>query len=104
MDNLDRENKYIKAKDKVERIKKFYNNLLSYIIFIGFLAGLNYYTDGWNNPWFLWAAFGWGIGIFFHAVKAFNWNPFFGKDWEDRKVKEYMNQDNKENRKTQHWE
>lgn len=104
MENFDKENKYIKAKEKVEIIKKFYNNLLSYIIFIGFLAGLNYYVDGWNHPWFLWAAFGWGIGIFFHALKAFSWNPFFGKDWEERKVKEYMNQDEKGYKKTQHWE
>ncbi len=104
MENLDKENKYIKARKRVDIIKKFYSNLLSYIVFISFLAGLNYYIDGWNYPWFLWAAFGWGIGIFFHALKAFNWNPFFGKNWEERKIKEYMEQENKSSRKTQHWE
>ena len=104
MENLDNENKYIKAKERVEKIKKFYGHLLSYLIFIGFLAGLNYYTDGWRYPWFLWAAFGWGIGLFFHALKALDWNPFMGKDWEERKIKEYMDRDNKEYKKTQHWE
>ena len=104
MENLDKENKYIKAKDKVERIKKFYNNLLSYVIFISFLAALNYYTDGWRYPWFLWAAFGWVIGIFFHALKAFDWNPFFGKDWEQSKIDEYMNQDKNKYSKNQRWE
>jgi len=104
MDNFDKENKYLRAKERVENIKKFYSNLLSYILVIGFLAGLNYYTDGWRNPWFLWAAFGWGIGIIFHALKVFQWNPFFNKDWEDRKIKEYMNDENDVKNKTQHWE
>ncbi|MBJ2172740.1 2TM domain-containing protein [Aureibaculum sp. A20] len=104
MENLDKENKYIKAKERVGKIKKFYGNLLSYVVFISFLAGLNYYTDGWRNPWFLWAAFGWGIGIFFHALKVFDWNPFMGKDWEERKIQEYMNKDSKAYKKTQHWE
>ncbi|RPD92994.1 histidine kinase [Aureibaculum marinum] len=104
MENLDKENKYIKAKERVEKIKKFYNNLLSYVIFIGLLAGLNYYIDHWNYPWFLWAAFGWGIGLFFHAIKAFDWNPFFGKEWEERKIKEYMSKGDSDYKKTQHWE
>lgn len=104
MENFNEENKYIRAKEKVEEIKKFYSNLISYVVVIAFLAGINYYTDGWNNPWFLWAAFGWGIGIVFHALKAFQWNPFFNKDWENRKIKEYMDEDNDGLRKTQHWE
>lgn len=90
MENFNKENKYIKAKERVERIKKFYSSLLSYVVFIAFLAALNYYIDGWDHPWFLWAAFGWGIGIVFSAVKAFQWNPFFNKDWEERKIKEFM--------------
>lgn len=43
--------------------------------------------------WFLWAAFGWGIGIFFHALNTFKWNPFFGKDWEKRKIEELLEKD-----------
>lgn len=101
MENLDKESKYLRAKERVEIIKKFYSNLMSYIIFIGFLAGLNYYTNQWNRPWFLWAAFGWGIGIIFHAIKAFNWVPFMNRDWEDRKIKEFMNED--EQNSTNQW-
>lgn len=97
MENFTKENKYIRAKERVEIIKKFYSNLLSYIVFICFLAGLNYYTNQWRSPWFLWAAFGWGIGIIFHAVKAFNWVPFMNKSWEDRKIKEFMDEENNTN-------
>ena len=47
------DNNYLKAKKRVGKIKSFYTSLLSYVIFILFLAGLNYYTNAWRNPWFL---------------------------------------------------
>lgn len=84
------DHKYLKAKKRVEALKGFYTNVMMYVLFICALAILNYYVNGLRNPWFLWAAFGWGIGIFFQAIKVFNWTPFMGKDWEDRKMKEFM--------------
>ncbi|RMA64711.1 2TM domain-containing protein [Ulvibacter antarcticus] len=96
METSNKGNKYYKAKKRVGEIKKFYTGLMMYVIFIAFLAGINYYTNELRYPWFLWAAFGWGIGLFFQGVKAFRWNPFYGKDWEDRKIKEFMNKDNNE--------
>ena len=98
MEKIDKENKYFRAKERVGVIKKFYVSLMSYFVFIGFLAALNYWTNEWRYPWFLWAAFGWGIGLVFHAVKVFGLNPFFGKDWEERKIKEYMQEDERKNR------
>lgn len=88
-----RENCYLRAKERVAEMKKFYTSLFFYVIFIGFLAWLNYYTNEWNYMWFLWAAFGWGIGIVFQAAKAFNWAPFMNKDWEERKIKELMDKE-----------
>ena len=93
MEDFNRESKYIRAKERVEELKKFYGNLTSYVIVITGLAILNYWVDGWRYMWFLWAAFGWGIGLIFHAIRTFNLNPFFGKDWEDRKIKEFMKED-----------
>ena len=93
MEYRDKENKYFRAKEKVECIKKFYTGLISYVFVISLLAWLNYATNQWSYPWFLWAAFGWGIGLIFQAIKAFSLNPFFGKGWEERKIKEFMNED-----------
>jgi len=93
MRDFDKENSYLRAKERVAAIKKFYTSLLSYIVFIAMLAGINYYTNEWSHPWFLWAAFGWGIGLVFHAFKAFGWMPFMNKDWEERKIKEFMEND-----------
>jgi hypothetical protein len=100
METEKRDNKYFKAKERVAQIKKFYSSLMFYIIFIAMLAGINYYVNGLRSPWFLWAAFGWGIGIFFQAMKAFKWMPFIGKDWEERKMKEFMEKDEKNSQNT----
>ncbi|MFS4456697.1 2TM domain-containing protein [Maribacter sp. 2304DJ31-5] len=93
MDNKDREDKYFRAKERVQCIKKFYTSLMSYAVFITLLGGLNYWIDEWRHPWFLWAAFGWGIGLVFQAIKTFGLNPFFGKDWEQKKLKELMQEE-----------
>ena len=97
MEPNEKDSKYFKAKRRVAEIKKFYSSLMFYIIFISMLAALNYYTNQWEYPWFLWAAFGWGIGIFFHAIKTFQWMPFVGKDWEERKMKQFMEEEEKRN-------
>jgi len=97
METPKKENKYYRAKRRVAEIKKFYSSLMMYLVFIAFLAGINYYTNEFSYPWFLWAALGWGIGIVFHAAKVFAWNPFLGKNWEERKMREYMNEEENEN-------
>jgi hypothetical protein len=93
MDLQQKEKKYLQAKERVACIKKFYTSLMFYVVFIGFLAALNYYLNEWSYPWFLWAAFGWGIGLIFQAFKAFNWIPYMGRDWEEKKIKEFMEKD-----------
>lgn len=103
MENFNKENKYIRAKERVAELKKFYSNLTAYVVIISFLAGVNYWTDKWAHPWFLWAAFGWGLGLLFHALKTFNYSPFFGKNWEERKIKEFMEEE-RDQVKNQRWE
>lgn len=93
--NTDKENRYLRAKDRVAEIKKFYTGLIFYVVFMGFLAYLNYYTNEWSYMWFLWPLAAWGIGILFQAAKAFRWSPFMNKDWEERKIKELMEKDDK---------
>lgn len=96
------EQRYAEAKKRVKKIQNFYMQFTVYMVVIAFLAFLNF-KNGFNTyPWFLWAAGGWGIGIAFKAAKAFQWNPFFNKKWEERKINEYMEEDQSE--KTQRWE
>ncbi|MBQ0732683.1 2TM domain-containing protein [Aquimarina celericrescens] len=102
MKNFEEQKKYERARERVTELKKFYNNLISYVLVIGFLAGINYYQNEWHYPWFLWAAFGWGIGLAFHAVKAYRINPMFNKDWEERKIRKYMEEE--QDKDKQLWE
>ena len=48
----------------------FYAHLASYLSVIAFLALINLFTSPWY-PWFLWPAFGWGIGLFSHYMAVF---------------------------------
>lgn len=93
--------KYIQAKKRVEEEKGFYINLIAYCIVVPSLTILNYWIDQWEFPWFLFSAIGWGIGVFCHAVNVFKWNPIMGKDWENRKIKQFMEE---EDRKQRNWE
>lgn len=95
-----KENKYIRARERVDQLKKFYGNITSYVLVISMLALINYWTNGWSYMWFLWAAFGWGIGIIFHAIETFRMNIFFGRNWEERKIREFM----KEEENNPRWE
>ncbi|MET7027868.1 2TM domain-containing protein [Sediminicola luteus] len=84
--------RYQKAKERVEAIKSFYGNLVSYCIVIPILVYINYRTTSF--PWVIFPALGWGFGVIAHGMEAYGYNPIFGKSWEERKMREYMEDDN----------
>jgi two-component system LytT family sensor kinase len=84
--------KYVRALEKVEKLKEFYQNLASYCIVIPFLIFINLrFSPGFY--WFWFPIFGWGMGLAFHFLEVNNYNIFLGKNWEDRKIKEMMKED-----------
>jgi two-component system LytT family sensor kinase len=84
--------KYVRALEKVEKLKEFYQNLASYCIVIPFLIFINLrFSPGFH--WFWFPIFGWGMGLAFHFLEVNNYNIFLGKNWEDRKIKEIMKED-----------
>jgi hypothetical protein len=90
--NYQEEERYYKARKRVEEIKGFYGNLISYVIVNVGLMVINLLTSP-AHLWFFWPMLGWGIGVLFHGMKVFNYMPFFGKDWEEKKIKEYMDKE-----------
>ncbi|AWX43153.1 Sensor protein LytS [Flagellimonas maritima] len=85
------EKRYIKAKEKVDAVKSFYSNLMTYCVVIPCLWWLNLRTTD-----FLWALFptiGWGFGVLAHGMEAYGYNPLWGKRWEERKIQELMDKD-----------
>jgi len=83
---------YKKAKERVEKLKGFYGNLISYCIVIPFLVLLNMNTTSF--PWVIFPILGWGFGVLAHGMEAFGYNPLWGKGWEERRIKKYMEDDN----------
>jgi len=110
---LKEDNKYLRAKKKVEKLKGFYWHLAFYLgvnLFISTSKIVSDLSEGktfveifWDFGTFAVWIF-WGIGIFFHAIEVFKQNILFGKDWEERKLNEFMDEDNDGLRKTQQWE
>ena len=90
METLKESKEFFKARKKVRQIRIFYQTLIFYLIFIGMLSALNYYVNQWEYPWFLWATFGWGIGLLVQAYKVFEWENIFMKNWEEKKVKSFI--------------
>ncbi len=90
--NTNESNKYLRAVKRVEDIKEFYSSLIAYCVVIPFLIFINFrFVPQFH--WFWFPMLGWGIGLIFHGFKAFSYNPFLGRDWEERKIQEYMNED-----------
>lgn len=87
--------RYEEAKKQVKEIKGFYVHLFIFIVVLIFLIFINLkYTP--EYLWFIWTLGGWGIGLLFHGLGAFKVMPFFGKDWEEDKIKELMEKDKKQ--------
>jgi len=84
---------YIKAKERVEKLKGFYGNLISYCCVIPVLMFINLRTGGFQ--WFWFPMFGWGMGLTFHALETFG----YGKSWEERKIQEILNKEDSKNQK-----
>ena len=91
MKNFEMENSYLRAKKRVEEIKGFYGNLTAYIVIIPLLAWFNYITT--DFPWVIFPAVGWGLGVILNGMAAYGYNPILGKNWEERKIREFMSED-----------
>ncbi len=91
-DNNFENSSYVRAVERVEKIKEFYKNVVSYCVFIPVLIIINLrFSPGFHWFWFPMA--GWGIGLLFHALEAYGYNIVLGKDWEEKKIKELMDKD-----------
>ncbi len=84
--------RYQRAQKQVAEIKGFYGNLVSYILANIFMIFINLKYSP-EYLWFFWPLLGWGVGLVFHGMKVFNYSPFLGKNWEEKKIKEFMDKE-----------
>ena len=81
---------YYRAKKRVEELKGFYGNLISYCCVVPFLIFINL-TFMPHFQWFWFSAAGWGFGLLMHAFKVFG----YSSNWEERKIQEILNKEDR---------
>ncbi|MBK8505017.1 MAG: 2TM domain-containing protein [Saprospiraceae bacterium] len=85
---MSEEEKYLQARKKVEKMKRFYKHLSSWMFTSLFLMVLFFVLR--MPPWITFVVVaGWGIGIAAEAVEVFGF-PGIDRNWEDRKIREEM--------------
>ena len=95
--------KYQEAQKQVKKIKGFYTHLIVFILVnIYVIIKKTQNIDEGETIWHAFKlAFFWGIGLVFHGLKTFDLIPFFGKNWEERKIKEIMDKEKNQDSKFQ---
>jgi hypothetical protein len=99
MKDYTQKERYERAKKKVDNMKGFYGHFAGYLIVNIFISSnkiirnLNsgesfseaFFDFGTFSLWFFW-----GIGVFFHFYGVFGKEYIFSKNWEQRKIAEFI--------------
>jgi hypothetical protein len=104
LENYNPDDRYNLAYKRVKRIKGFYIHALVYVFVNLFIVASSYSKNSFDTEVFLrWETFStalfWGIGLVAHGISVFGRNLFFGQNWEERKIQEFM-----EKEKSEKWE
>jgi hypothetical protein len=99
MKQNNKQNKYIRAKHRVDRLRGFYTHAVVYILIN---LGISTYKiirnlthgESFNEALFDFSTFIpwglWGIGLGLHAFYVFGLPKLLGNNWEEEKIKEFM--------------
>lgn len=103
-ENYNSDPRYNLAYKRVKRIKGFYVHALVYVLINLFIIASSYKENLFGGRIFLsWQTFStplfWGIGLFAHGMSVFSRELFFGQNWEEKKIQQFM-----EKEKSEKWE
>jgi uncharacterized membrane protein YecN with MAPEG domain len=86
---------YEKARKRVEELRKFYGNVVTYVAINIVLIIINLVTSP-RSLWFYWVTIFWGIAILLHASRVFVLRgKLLGEEWEEKKLRELMEKEEK---------
>jgi len=96
-----KQQRYLRALKRTEKLKKFYKHLIVYILvnLAITLVKINVYVnDGESleevmtrlDMYFVWVI--WGVFLLLQGIRTFSRNSILGTDWEERKIRKYMNE------------
>jgi len=106
MNNSDKERAFLNAQRRVKKLRGFYSHLTVYLvvnIVISTFKIIRNLRNGesiqdaifdlsFSGIWLLW-----GIGLTIHAVAVFVLPLFIGHNWEEEKIKQFMEEEKKNN-------
>lgn len=106
MNYSDKESAFIRAKHRVEKLRKFYSHLTVYVVVNGVIWAIRLirslrrgesFADAFldfniSGIWLFW-----GIGLAIHAFAVFGLPLILGDNWEEEKIKQYMEEEKKDN-------
>jgi len=92
--NSEEQIRYEQALQRVKKIKGFYTHLAVYLVINLMLVIVNIQNLEKGESYFQFknfqTAFFWGIGLLAHALSVFLPNMILGNNWEEKKIKEFM--------------
>ena len=90
---------YWRARRMMRALRGWYIHLLIYVVVNSWLwlrffyfpspSWSHYATTGW--PWPLTTTLAWGLGLGVHGILVWTRLSRWGRDWETRKIQEFMN-------------
>jgi len=104
MNYSDKDQKYKNAKNRVEQLRKFYSHLTVYLVVniaifsFKIVKNLGHgvsFEDAFFNLRYSGIWLFWGIGLALHAFSVFGLPLIIGYDWEEKKIKQFMDEENK---------
>jgi hypothetical protein len=105
MDYSDKEHAYLKAKTRVGKLKTFYKHLTVYVVVNGAIYAFKIIRklrrgESFEDAFFDFSISGiwliWGIVLAIHAFSVFGLPLILGDNWEEEKIKQYMEDEKKQ--------
>ena len=102
MNHSNKEQTYLKAKHRVEKLRAFYTDLTVYVVVNGAIYAFKIIRnlsrgESFEEAFFDFSISGiwllWGIGLALHAFAVFGLPRILGDNWEEEKIKEFMEND-----------
>ena len=95
---MEEKERYEVARKRVEEIKGVYIHLGVFVIVNLGLFAINMLTNP-DYLWFYWPLLGWGVGVVLHLFSFLMEGKLLGPEWEDKKVHELLERDQRDLRK-----
>lgn len=90
--DIQEQERYLRARARVHQLRGFYIHVGVFVVVNLYLLVINLVTNA-QSLWFYWPLLAWSVGLAVHALIVFGAGHAIGADWEQRKIREFMERD-----------